>query len=256
MLRPSTPLLQVSCVLVAGRSSHLDSLAVASSTDTNLVFRALIVLGLVVFGFALAVDRGLVGLALDSDKSYISYVILALYLAASAHWLWLAQLLTRERRRFAALEADLGGAEGNADEAAAPAADGGLIGEFLENLRNLRGHGDRGALVTAFGDELVNRHAIGHFASDALLKLGLLGTVVGFILMLLPIGEVEAFDPSLMRELLSAMSGGMAVALYTTLAGLVTSTLLKLQYHLLDSSAVDLATRLAVLVQVRLDDAA
>jgi biopolymer transport protein ExbB/TolQ len=32
------------------------------------------------------------------------------------------------------------------------------------------------------------------------------------------------------------MSGGMAVALYTTLTGLVTSILLKFQYFILDSS--------------------
>jgi len=36
------------------------------------------------------------------------------------------------------------------------------------------------------------------------------------------------------------MSGGMAVALYTTLTGLVTSTLLKLQYFLLDTSLTGL----------------
>ena len=71
-------------------------------------------------------------------------------------------------------------------------------------------------------------------------------------MMLLPVGDIEEFDPSLMQQLLSAMSGGMAVALYTTLAGLVTSTLLKLQYHMLDASAAELATRLAVLTDVYL----
>ena len=70
--------------------------------------------------------------------------------------------------------------------------------------------------------------------------------------MLMPVGNIEEFDPSLMQQLLSAMSGGMAVALYTTLAGLVTSTLLKLQYHMLDASAAELATRLAVLADVYL----
>jgi biopolymer transport protein ExbB/TolQ len=69
--------------------------------------------------------------------------------------------------------------------------------------------------------------------------------------MLLPVGEMEEFDPSVMQQLLSAMSGGMAVALYTTMAGLITSTLLKLQYHILDSSAAQLITRLYVLVDVR-----
>ena len=52
------------------------------------------------------------------------------------------------------------------------------------------------------------------------------------------------------QSLLTAMSGGMAVALYTTLTGLITSTLLKLQYHVLDASAAALVTRLSVLVDV------
>jgi hypothetical protein len=213
-------------------------------TDANLVFRALVIFGLVLFGFFLAEQQGLVSLALGSDKSRISYLILGLYGAVSVHWLWLARALGAERRRFVALENSI--CEGEAVDVR-----GGLLGGFLEIL-SLKRDDAASALLEAFGDELANRHAFGHFASDVLLKLGLLGTVVGFILMLLPVGEIEEFDPSLMQQLLSAMSGGMAVALYTTLAGLVTSTLLKLQYHLLDASAAQLVTRLAVLVDVRL----
>lgn len=215
-------------------------------TDTNLIYRALIVLGLVGFGFYLVAERGLVTLALDADKSYISYVILGLYLLASGHWLWLAYTLTTERRRFASLELELTANDGEIDQT--PSEEG-LLGEFLANLKKKTGN-DPSALLTAFADELANRHALGQFASDVLLKLGLLGTIVGFILMLLPVGEIEQFDPSLMQKLLSSMSGGMAVALYTTLAGLITSTLLKLQYHILDASAAELATRLAVLTDV------
>jgi biopolymer transport protein ExbB/TolQ len=85
-------------------------------------------------------------------------------------------------------------------------------------------------------DELSNRHSIGYLIVDILLKLGLTGTVIGFILMLLPIGEIRDFDPQILQKLLSTMSGGMAVALYTTLTGLITSMLLKFQYFLLDSS--------------------
>jgi len=213
--------------------------------DANLIFRALIIMGIVAFGFFLAAERGLVSLALDSDRSYISYVILILYVLASAHWLWLARALTDERRQFASLEAALEA------EQEISTIDSGLVGSFLSNLKGKK-DSDPSALLEAFGDELVNRHALGHFASDVLLKLGLLGTVVGFILMLMPVGEIKDFDPSLMKQLLGAMSSGMAVALYTTLAGLITSTLLKLQYHILDASAAQLATRLAVLVDVRL----
>lgn len=212
-------------------------------TDTNLVFRALVILGLIGFGFYLANERGLIRIAFDADRSYISTVILAVYALASAHWLYLAKALSGERARLAALEQHV--AHGHAyDE------EDGLVGGFLANLRTREAADEPAALVTAFGDALMNRHAFGHFVSDALIKLGLLGTIVGFILMLLPVSEIEAFEPALMQQLLAGMSEGMAVALYTTLAGLVTSTLLKLQYHVLDASAAELATRLGVLADV------
>ena len=43
-----------------------------------------------------------------------------------------------------------------------------------------------------------------------------------------------------MRQVLSAMSSGMAVALYTTLCGLVGGILLKLQYYLLEGTTEEL----------------
>jgi len=228
---------------------------VSRGTDTNLVFRALIMLGLVAFGLFLASREGLIELALDSDKSYISYVIAGVYALASVHWLWLAYSLGQERRGFAALElSEQVGDPSGLPDTDHDSAGARLLAQFQSQLQRKRRHdpgGDAQVLVAAFADELVNRHAFGHFLSDVLLKLGLLGTVVGFILMLLPIGEIQEFDPSVMRELLAAMSSGMAVALYTTLAGLITSTLLKLQYHVLDASAADLATRLSVLVDVQ-----
>ena len=216
-------------------------------TDTNLVLRALVILGVVAFGFYLTAERGLLTLALGADRSYISYVILGIYILATGHWLWLSHGLTEERKRFASLEVEL-----KADEANLDRVQQGLIGQFLRDWQAKGGAGDPRALLTALGDELANRHALGHFTSDVLLKLGLLGTIVGFILMLAPVGEIEEFDPTVIQRLLSAMSGGMAVALYTTLAGLVTSTLLKVQYHILDASAADLTTRMAVLTDVHL----
>jgi len=72
----------------------------------------------------------------------------------------------------------------------------------------------------------------GWFASDLCLKIGLLGTIVGFIFMLAPIRDLATFDPTNLQVALRAMSGGMAVALYTTLAGLVCHMVLRLQYQL------------------------
>ncbi|MEM8766619.1 MAG: MotA/TolQ/ExbB proton channel family protein [Pseudomonadota bacterium] len=214
------------------------------------MLRASIIVGLIAFGFFLAAERGVLQLALDSDRSYLSYVILAIYLLASAHWLLLAVTLAKDRAQLVELAGTID--SGGTLEAVRFHNGEGLVPALVRNLRQKRGS-DNSVLVEALGDEIANRHAFGHFLGDALLRLGLLGTIIGFIFMLLPIAEMEGFDAGMMQQLLTAMSGGMAVALYTTLAGLVTSTLLKLQYHLLDAHAAALVTQLTILLDVHGD---
>ncbi|NIR61366.1 MAG: MotA/TolQ/ExbB proton channel family protein [Gammaproteobacteria bacterium] len=84
----------------------------------------------------------------------------------------------------------------------------------------------------------------GWFAADLLIKLGLLGTVVGFILMLASVGDIRGEGVEELRAVLTRMSAGMRVALYTTLTGLVTAMLLGLQVHLLERGVVRLLARL------------
>jgi hypothetical protein len=216
-------------------------MAFTESNDRNLFLRSLVLLGLILFGFFLGVKYGFVQMALDADRSYLSMVIVLIYLLATLHWLWLARGLTREADCLSAYGPDL---------SADVDSKGVLIAAFVMNLRGSHGREQNEALLLAFGDQLVNRHALGHFISDVLLRLGLLGTIIGFILMLMPVAEIQDFDTAVMQRLLAAMSGGMAVALYTTLAGLISSTLLSLQYHFLDTVAANLATRLTVAVQL------
>ena len=176
-----------------------------------LLQRSIVLLTVIIFAFYLLYDLNFLNLILVSDKSKISFLILAIYLVATLHWIYIARNLDSEMK----------GA--------------GKVSDFLKTAE-LKTQVGRQSLLKILEDELSNRHALGHMISDILLKLGLTGTVVGFILMLLPIGEMKDFDPEKIQPLLSSMSGGMAVALYTTLSGLVTSTTLKFQYFLLDSS--------------------
>ena len=81
---------------------------------------------------------------------------------------------------------------------------------------------------------LTSKLNTGWLAADGLLKLGLIGTVIGFIIMLSAITEIDGFDFTMMKEMLQNMSGGMEVALYTTLSGLVSSILLTIQYSYLE----------------------
>tara|TARA_B100000614_G_C14561727_1_gene497465 strand:- start:5415 stop:5738 length:324 start_codon:yes stop_codon:yes gene_type:complete len=78
------------------------------------------------------------------------------------------------------------------------------------------------------------------FIVDLLIRLGLVGTVIGFILMLQSVTLIENFDINLMQDLMKNMSAGMMVALYTTLTGLITAMILMLQNKYLELLLVDL----------------
>lgn len=85
----------------------------------------------------------------------------------------------------------------------------------------------------------INRYQeIGWFSSEACLNIGMIGTVVGFIMMLVGFTTVDTSQVEKIQGLLASMSAGMSTALYTTLVGLVCSQMLKVQYfnlaHCLD----------------------
>jgi len=71
---------------------------------------------------------------------------------------------------------------------------------------------------------------MGWFASQMCLNLGMIGTVIGFIMMLVGFSHVDVSNVKSVQDLLASMSGGMSTALYTTLAGLVSMQILQLQY--------------------------
>lgn len=231
-------------------------------THYRLLVRSLILVGLVLFGFFILNDLGWLGTALASDRSYISYVILLFYGVLSLHWLVLVKQLAQDTQvidnltlRISNLNPgdvvlDLEGVSIQG-ETVSP----GICADFLKELvHKAKRHGsgdlDHKLLLEVLAERLMTRYAFGHWASDMLLKLGLLGTILGFILMLTPVGELTDFDPNVLQQLLGQMSGGMAVALYTTMAGLVTSTLLGLQYAMLDTAASRLVDKIAVAVDV------
>lgn len=78
------------------------------------------------------------------------------------------------------------------------------------------------------------------FSSEAMLSLGMIGTVAGFILMLGDsFGNIDTANPETLKEALSAMALGMSTALYTTLVGLILSQALKIQLVNLESGEGD-----------------
>ncbi len=109
----------------------------------------------------------------------------------------------------------------------------------------------RDGVMELYAARLKRPHARGWFMADVMLKLGLLGTIVGFVLMLGSITEVKDLDVSSMQQVLREMSSGMATALYTTMAGLIGAILSSWQYHHLDHGADEILELTRYLAETR-----
>lgn len=75
------------------------------------------------------------------------------------------------------------------------------------------------------------------YGSELLMALGMIGTLVGFTLMLGP--ALEGLDPTNLvgsKEAIFKMAAGMSTAVLTTLVGLITSQLVKIQLINIETS--------------------
>src|SRR5499433_44522 len=220
--------------------------------DRLPLLRWLLFTGVCAFGFVLLWYYGLFRLMLVSDKTYISLIIVVLYLATCVHCFVRTLTISREldtAHRVAALVSR--GVDGfSVAGQNVVTSDGTRLppGQVTDHIRNLilkadlqGGHRlDQTLLLRGLADALRGPNQLGSFASDALLKLGLLGTVIGFILMLAPIAGLDAADRASVKSSMGLMSDGMAVAMYTTLSGLIGSILLQTQYYMLDGATAKL----------------
>ncbi len=82
---------------------------------------------------------------------------------------------------------------------------------------------------------------IRHVANTIVL-IGLVGTVIGFIIALSGVDAAAATDAGAITPMISTLLFGMAIALYKTLVGSVLNIWLMLDYRLLESGTVHLVT--------------
>ena len=199
------------------------------------VLRSLLLLVLIIFGVWILDERGLVAVVIEGDKSQISKVIAGLWIVSSIYWLYLSKIISEERNSFENMEF-------NNKKL--------LVSRFFNSLEK---NENKDVLINAFESEFEKKISYGVIASDIALKLGLLGTIIGFILMLKPIADFNSTSPENLKIALSSMSSGMAVALYTTLTGLIISTLLRIQFHFSATLIISLLNDLAFYTENNLE---
>jgi len=234
----------------------------AGSVERGPLLRWLIFSGLTGFALVLMWRFGLIRQMLTADRSYISLLIVLFYFGAALHCLWRTVAVSREAdaaRRTAAMLSD-------DDRRIAVTGDQvtiegigvlpkSLIAHFIRELAVKSGMQsgkplDYVLLLRSFAARLRGSNAFGAFAGDTLMKLGLIGTIVGFIMMLAPIAGLDTADRGAIKSSMNLMSEGMAVAMYTTLAGLVASILVRVQYYMLEDATAKVFSYAVALVDV------
>jgi MotA/TolQ/ExbB proton channel family len=217
-----------------------------------LLLKGLLLLAVVGFAFVAAWRYGLLHRVWREDMTGLSIGITVVFLVAKAHGSVCMLRVSRALNHLAAVQRAIAD-----DPERRSALPDGCVSRYIRDLHTKASLSkgrpiDQGLLLDTFETELKHSHLFGWFIADLLLSLGLLGTVIGFILMLGPISGLDAGDQGAIKTALAAMSGGMAVALYTTLTGLIGGMLLKVQGFLLDGAVDELIRRTTRLTEVHI----
>lgn len=218
---------------------------------------------LAVFALLALWHFGLIQRMFETDRTRMSSVILLIFLVTALHCLYQTVVVSRElvtaRKVRETLNAN-GGRRLQIVDGRIATLDGsvlepGIVTRHIQNLmvkaRTIgETHLDQTLLLRSLADQLRAREKLGWFVSEALLRLALLGTAVGFILMLIPVSGLDAFDVESLRSTLTGMTEGMAIALNVTVAGIATALVLKFEYYLLDEAIADLFREITELTEV------
>ena len=191
---------------------------------------------LLVFAGFVVVQEGLWGKVLVADQSKICLLIVAVFVVASCYVGWrlfvcccylerMNQLLGRCTVVYSPFHFT-------------------LVNGYLADMNALEQGQDKSSfspatyLLEIYVDRLRGALDLVSFGSDTLIRLGLIGTIVGFILMLQSFVAGPLPSDVNIQTLLLTMSSGMGTALYTTFTGLVGAILLGGQ-HLMLSHVVE-----------------
>jgi MotA/TolQ/ExbB proton channel family len=234
-----------------------------------LVLVWLLLAGLTVFAIVVLTDTGLMRELLVMDRSYVSAILIVMYVIGAGHALYRSWLLSCELKAIVSAEQALSSAgetplrllEASLVTVTGTVLPRGFLTAYVHDIVRSRtssnggGHADSGAsgdLLEASAARIRGEHEFGWFMIDLMLKVGFVGTLIGFIWMLSSVSKQSVIDAGSMQQILKDMSYGMSIALNTTLTSLVTATLLSAPYYLLNRGLDELLECTVRLTQVEI----
>lgn len=171
--------------------------------------------------------QGLVDLVLASDRTGLSAAIFVVFLCGLAICTW----------RIAQTSRDLDGVRNFRPLIQSRA------GSYLALVRG-RSSASRSIHAGALRIKLANRIAVVRNIAASLVVLGLIGTVIGFIIALSGVDPQQVSRIESIAPMVATLIEGMSVALYTTLVGAVLNLWLGVNYQVLATGTVKLFTAL------------
>ena len=171
--------------------------------------------------------QGWVGMVFAADQSRIAIVIAAVFLATLALCGWRVLQTSRELNQVKSLDPFMRSA----------------ASDYLAKLRGRSGD-SRAILASSLRLRLTQRIVAIRHAAGSLVLLGLIGTVIGFIIALSGVDPEHASDVASIGPMVSRLIEGLSTALYTTLIGAVLNVWLMINYRLLAGGTVKLITAL------------
>jgi hypothetical protein len=182
-------------------------------------------MGLLAFGSGLLWQAGVWHRLLQADPTHLTVAIVLLFAACSC---WAGQ-------RAWTLGCQRQWLEGQPHSVAHGMA------WAAEHRQALHCGTDASTALHVLGERCHGPHEMAWWLNGMQLKLGLLGKVIGFSILAVQLGQTESFDPSQSAQLLRSLTGGLGIALLTTVTGLCGNILLGLQLMRLDRCADALA---------------
>lgn len=209
-----------------------ERVAPRTELDTGLVFRWLLLFRFVLVNaigvafLAVAWANGWIDLLMAADTTRLVALIAVVFLGGFA---LCARRLVSTSRELNALK------EGRPPE-------DGRVAEYLRAIEGRDG-ATRAHLASLLRLKLHARIVPVRHVANSLVILGLVGTVVGFVIALNGVDPQAASDVSAVGPMISQLIEGMSVALHTTLVGAVLNIWLMIDYRMLEGGTVRLFTQ-------------
>ena len=118
-----------------------------------------------------------------------------------------------------------------------------LAKEFLQSSKKLDAS-SRNNLAASLRIKLSSKINYIKFMANTLVILGLIGTVIGFIIALSGVDGSVSSNPEEVSKMVSTLIQGMSVALYTTLVGSICSVWLNVCYQIMSTGANNLLSKI------------